>query len=300
MSSALRSGGVALAALFALGLAGCSGQNAQSELPQKNEAQWTLPLDQYQSPLVDTVIDAEQLLIQSCMQDAGFNWSVLVTSVDGRPGESWNPVHRKLFNADLAEKYGYSNSHELALSTDDAQRWADYEEANRTVGGSAQGQVTKCMGSARRQIGETGTRSPYDLAEQLANVAFADARDVPSVKEADSAWQKCMASAGVPDLPNSPMEMPSASVSALRPSVDGAVGPDGTVSVPDEERRVAVADAKCRETTGYSKSLYDAEWEAQVNVMQDRGDDLERYASEAKKRLQAATQIVANNAPRNR
>jgi hypothetical protein len=299
MRRTLQSGAIVAAVSAVLLLTGCSAAGSTADLPQKNEARWRLPLDQYQRPLVDPVTDAEQLLIQSCMQEKGYSWSVLVTSVDGKPGESWNPVRRKLFDRELAKKYGYRNSNELAFSAADAQQWTDFDRANRKVGASASTQVDTCLSAARRQIGVSGGRSPYDLAEQLASVAYSDALDSKDVHDAARAWQKCMADVGVPDLPESPTDMPPDSVSAPG-GVDYGAAPNQPITVSEEERRVAIADAGCRETTGYSEALYTSEWDAQASAMTSRADDLARYGAEAKKQQRAAEKVVANHAPTNR
>jgi hypothetical protein len=104
--------------------------------------------------------------------------------------------------------------------------------------------------------------------------------------------------AGLPDLPDVPEEMPPASVD-MGDDGDGIDAPlrsGDELDVPAEVRRVAVADATCRDSTGYTSTLYDAEWDAQVEAMGSRIDDLERFKQQAEEQRALAERYLAENA----
>jgi hypothetical protein len=103
---------------------------------------------------------------------------------------------------------------------------------------------------------------------------------------------------GLPDLPDVPEEMPPASVD-MGDDGDGIDAPlrsGDELDVPAEVRRVAVADATCQDSTGYSAAFYDAEWDAQVEAMGPRIDELERFKQQAADQRALAEKYLAENA----
>jgi hypothetical protein len=285
-----------MAALGMLLLAGCAAGTAQEvDLPAKNQSQWTLPLDEYQQPLIDTTLAAQQVLVQKCMADSGYAWGVYLDSPGVRPGPSWNEVRRKLFDVDLAQRFGYGNSREVARTDAEEERWRQVDAANRTVGGTATSVVDKCFAATGETLGTVGRTDPYGLAADLASSAYDDATKAESVLSAERKWRACMIPVGVPDLPDSPIMMPSDSVSALRPSEDAPSQIGTEAVVPTREREVAVGDAKCRASSGYSAASYEAEWDNQVEALQERADDLSRYHKQAEQLETRAKQILTEN-----
>lgn len=287
---------MAIAGLSVSLLTACStGASHEVELPAENQARWTLPLDQYQRSIVDTTFEAQQILVQDCMRKRGYKWGVFVDSPDVRPGPSWNDVRRKLFDVELAEQFGYGTSRELARTDAEEARWRAIDTANSEVGRAAGATVDACFAESGRTLGTDGRTDPYSLAEQLAGNAYDDAVMAKEVLAAERKWRACMGPVGVADLPESPLMMPSGSISALRPS-DDAPSPIGRqTAVPTRERDVAVADARCRDSTGYSVALYEAEWHAQVDALRRRADDLRRYRKQADAETSRAARVIADH-----
>jgi len=287
--------GTVTAAVVSL-LAGCSTPSADVALPRKNQAAWVLPLDQYVAPTVDRSQLAVQILAQDCLRTAGYTWRVSMDQLAARPGESWNAANRKLFNGALAEKYGYGNSDRTDLSSAARQRVLDDDAANRTLADAAPEAVDRCMNQAQKRLGQT-QKSSYLLAEELAVAASEDSANDSTVRAAARRWRTCMASAGVPDLPSTPEDMPPRSISSLRPAVDEVTPVGAETDVPAEERRVAVADAACQESSGWAKASYDAEWAAEADAMRKHADELERNAAAAESTERRAENIIASHAP---
>jgi len=85
------------------------------------------------------------------------------------------------------------------------------------------------------------------------------------LKKLVSTWKQCMKPLGLSDLPDNPVLMPGPQLSqkiGLNPGADApqsaiAASP-GTVS--EYERKIAVADAKCRISSGWQQAYYDADW----------------------------------------
>lgn len=277
-------------------LAACSGTSAGEAsfaLPEKNESQWLLPLDEYQLPLVDAVEDAQQLIVRSCMAERGLPWDVVLNQTGSVQQESWNPVGRKLFSPYLAERYGYGNSPML----DQAQARMDAENSKRKVAAGNSQLVDECFVRSDAVLGVTDG-SAYDLAQQLQNLASMDAEASTAVRDAAGAWRECMADIGLPDLPDIPEEMPPASIGNgdEGPAIDAPRRSGDELDVPADVRRLAIKDAECRESTEYTTTLYDAEWDAQVEAMGPRLDDLERFKQQAAEQRALAERYLAENA----
>lgn len=283
-------------AVSATALTACAAGTAQEvELPRQNQSQWTLPLDHYQRSIVDTTLQAQQILVQDCLAKQGYEWGVFIDSSNVRPGASWNDVHRKLFDVNLAEEFGYGNSRELARTDAEESRWRAIDAANKEVGQTATAAVDACFGTTGKKLGTTGETDPYSLAEQLAGNAYDDAVRAETVVAAERKWRSCMAPVGVADLPDSPNLMPSESISGLRPGTDAPSAIGSETAIPARERQVAVADAKCRVSSDYTKAAYLAEWDAQVDALRQHADDLTRYRRQADAEQKRAEQIIAEN-----
>ncbi|ROQ39687.1 hypothetical protein EDF46_1319 [Frondihabitans sp. PhB188] len=266
-------------------------------MPEKHHSSWRLPLDAYSSPLVNLAEQAENTLIEDCFRQDGRSLSFSRIDESTRPGESWNAAHRKLFNEPLASKYGYGNSFEYDLTIAEITRMRSLDEKiDRSVGAAADGLFDSCLDKSRAAIEGSSVSDPYQLAHSLAGVAYDDAYASVPVRHAADEWKLCMKAVGVPDLPDNPNEMPSPSIDALRPSgVDVVIAPGEETNVPPEERRVAVADAKCQVSSGYAAAAYDAEWDAQAAALSANADELERYKVEADKRVDRAKKILAEH-----
>ncbi|MET4223968.1 hypothetical protein [Oerskovia enterophila] len=92
------------------------------------------------------------------------------------------------------------------------------------------------------------------------------------VQEAIQAWRTCMGPAGVVDLPERPVEMPSESVTGPIGDADGMLV-DTAVPLSDREREVAVIDARCR-AEGYDDAVFHARVEGELAAI---GRDVEGF-----------------------
>jgi hypothetical protein len=213
-------------------------------------------------------------------------------------GESWNAAGRKLFSVELAETYGYGNSGQIARSPEAEQAWLDGENSRRAVAEQAPEAAESCFDQSTAVLDDEPSWQVYDLAMEIAGGASGDAQESREVKEAASRWRECMADAGLPDLPAVPEEMPPASVDDGGGSaIDAPYSVGDEFDVSAEERRVAVADATCQDSSGYASALYDAEWEAQAEAMESHADDLVRYGEQLEEQRARAESYLAENAP---
>lgn len=93
-----------------------------------------------------------------------------------------------------------------------------------------------------------------------------DVSKLPKVRAAAQRWRKCMAPQGIADLPEEPQMAQSVATKF------GLGQPDGYDTATDtnvsaEEIKLAVADAKCREQSGYEQLVYDLQWVGQEQIL---------------------------------
>jgi hypothetical protein len=247
------------------------------DLPERDRASWTMPLDQYVGVGVVRLNYATELLIQACMVEAGHDDAVVPwRDVDAATNATERQPLRA-FDLAAARERGY---HVPATDDQGADAWRAFEY-RETSQDEALDRST-CLDRAYRQHPEllTGasasasTRSVGDIAIRLSNAAFLEARQDSSVRRAADAWHTCMLDEGVgagpwaDDLPDDPADMPTPAMADAFTSYDPAT------PVGDDELELAETDAGCRETSGYLDALYDAEWQEQLTVPHDYGERL--------------------------
>lgn len=287
---ALLAAGSSIALLAAL--AGCSsnaGDAAEANLPEKNMTTWVMPLDQYIPADTHAADYAENLLVSPCMTKAGFSWNVPWQDMKASSTTSLNTVGRSVFSEGLARQWGYH----LAPSADSSlAAWKQFTQAHVDLSTAEESALTSCLKSARKDL----PRLPgsAQIASGLGETAFQAALEEKTVKTAAAKWRSCMLPQGVSDLPDTPSKMPSNSV-ALEFGLNGDVSA-AAPAVSDAERKLAIADAQCRDSSGYRTAVYDAEWSQQVKLLKDNADELGRVKAAIKKNKSAVDAVIASHA----
>ncbi|WP_209559480.1 hypothetical protein [Frigoribacterium sp. PvP032] len=262
------------------------------DLPEKDQASWTMPLDQYVGVGVVRLNYATELLIQDCMVDAGHDDAIVPwRDVDAATNATERQPLRA-FDLAAARARGYHVPPTVDAGAD-AWRAFEYRETSPDEAADR----STCLDRAYRQHPElltgasasSSTGSVGDIAIRLSNAAFLEARQDSSVRRAADAWHACMLDQGVgagpwaDDLPDDPADMPTTRMAETFTSYDPAT------AVSDEERDLAETDAACRAASGYLDALYEAEWQQQLTVPHDYG---ERLAQIDTGPLVAAQQLV--------
>jgi len=282
---------VALVATAAV-VTGCTATAAEpTNLPEKNIAEWVTPLDQYIPQNASNANYAEQLLVGKCIEKAGLSWAVPWRDIHADNGPSWNSVERRLFNSDLAAKYGYHNGPAVDESL---PAWQAFVASKQSMSSAEEAAIGKCVPEARKTLpllSPTAAQKALDLIQVSYDAAFQD----DDVVAAASKWRTCMEPQGIADLPDSPRKMPSDSlVSRFSLDLGDRVG---TTSVDPKEVAIATADAACRDSSGFAKALYDAEWDRDVAALRDNADELARAEKEIKANETAVLDVISSNAP---
>ncbi|WP_062137698.1 hypothetical protein [Demequina aestuarii] len=207
---------------------------------------------------------AENLLVEQCMNGQGFDWPVPRRDVSSlKPSAVRSDGGRKLFDVDIAAAYGYRSPDWLPPDVVAAEQ----EFSSLVLTPEKQAAVDRCITQDARD--ELPLPANYtQLAVDLASEALATALESTEVEDAAAAWRECMGPLGIPDLPESPLAMPT---DALMDEW-GMDQPGAQASA--DQISIAVADAECRASSGYDATLYNAELRLQTVALTNNSDEL--------------------------
>lgn len=282
--------GVVVAGVIAVGIPANAAYTLPNP-PEQDRAEWLMPLDAYIGPSTTRLTYAEELLIEPCLQAAGFEgvevpWRDVDAATNALESQ---PV--RAFDLTDARARGYH-----VAPTDDpgATAWRTY---STTV-------FADPVFDARMRCGDQVLTEHPELAQddltssiaiRLGDAAFSEARRDDRVLDTADEWRSCLIDADVFEtgpfatealaetLPRSPAGMPTIDMAAEFGSDD----PSSPIS--SDEIRLATADAACRESSGYLEALYQAEWQRQLTVPHDYGEVLAQVDVEG---IAAATRTV--------
>jgi hypothetical protein len=274
-------------------LSACSMSSQPSlDLPAQNRAEWVLPLDEY---VMDEQEAADMyyawtLLSVSCMKDSGY---ALTVPSQAEPavseGPTWNSVGRSLFNTELASQFGYHFGAvgDTALN----EEWETFKAAKYSE--SETETLKVCQAGAWSEMPEKSGEDDFLIDFQFEASAKTDNDD--DVIAAEKLWRTCMLPVGISDLPDRPTEMPSPS-QVIKFGIAGDDSGRPTDPPTAAEIPQALADAECRESSGYSEADYQADWTAQSDVLQENLDEITRARTVLDEYHSGVQQIIAEHA----
>lgn len=302
----------------AIGLAGCGSANdgpsaqtgsADVSTPEQptgaDQAAVVLPLDGYTVtvPDVETASYAENVLVEKGMNAQNRNWDIGAGHVAGSlQVATRSSGGTRLFDMPIAQKYGY---HEPSMYPPDVAAAGQKLNSGRlSVGDRAA--WDGCLTSARKTLPPAGYSQ---IASRLAMETMVAAGAEPDVQHAAGRWRECMAPLGLSDLPAMPdgpsdEKMPPASQAEGLGLNDGGDRPPGEAATSDDtpapkspgaaEIKLAVADAACRASSGFTKALYLAQWKHQSEVLIKHAGELARERRLIKDDLAASRKVIAD------
>lgn len=275
---------LAVLTLCATALTACGDDEAKAEPVEKDQASWALPLDQFRPPDQQFLAYASDLIKKDCMDKKGQPYTVVAYDQNAPLQETRNSVGRKLFNVDIAQKYGYHDAPQKRYSRKDLQ--------NRYTSNDAawQNAVSECDKKVKASGIDFTTIEDY-AGELGLSVDYYSGQDVEA---ALSRWRECLAPLGLPDPPTTPDDMPGTTLGqqfGLDKQTAWDAPPAG-----QEEIRIAVADAKCRESSGVSKAAYEQEFADEQELVEKNKSDLMPLIEKHKKLTETAQEIINEHA----
>ncbi len=246
----------------------CGGASrADTALPefQGDIAHWRTPLDVY-VPDPGKEQYAQNLVYGQCLRAAGF-----VPPPVQPPGSfippTFNSNVRRLFNVPLAKRYGYHAGKPAAPVVPETAANNAKERAARAT----------CAKRATAELKVSDAAS--NLVYSLKGAAYQTAVKSEKFAQAGERWHECMLPLGLPDLPAKFEDgvMPTESQrkrfgmrsSAVADAPVGSLMPTTVAEV-----REAVFDARCRESSGLTATLYRLEVGAQQKLIGDNREKL--------------------------
>lgn len=259
-----------------------------------------MPLDQFQDPSTDALLSyAENLLVADCLKGEGIDWPIPWQPTDD---ESYLEPHANAsgfpaLTVPLATESGYH------VNFNPGWRGGAYESIQElnAIALSTPGfepVFGACLDEAREQV---PTLAVSDSTNRLlgwrAETDFL-ADDPPAVVEAGARWQQCLKDAGYLSVPGSPYEKDEADAFMPSDELMAEVGiPPRQAELTQQEIDLAVADASCRESSGWSEAYYQAVWDAQARLVSEHADELVRIREEWDQAREVVLDVVAAHAP---
>jgi hypothetical protein len=254
--------------------------------------QWVLPLDNYIVGNTDASDYASGLLVEPCVEKAGYSWNEPYRDITAGNGASFNSADRRLFDPTIAKQWGYH----FAPSPDTTLAAANaFNAAANSIGPVEQTAVTKCILQSRKTL--PALSGSAQIGSNYASEAYDAAVSDAAVKSAATKWRTCMVPAGISDIPDSPEDFPSASVSA-RFGLGHLVLSSTPPAVSSAEIKLATFDANCEESSGYLPTLYKSEWDHQVTLMSKNADALDRAKTQLDKYNALVQKVISTHAPK--
>lgn len=140
--------------------------------------------------------------------------------------------HQLMFNEEIAANWGYPalrlpEEEPPGIPSDDVTQEIETEYARCT-----------------EELGEKLSRPDGKFLEEVDSAGWNAEAESTELEDAKAAWRDCMAPLGIVDLPEEPHEMPPSSIRGQPNEGDAYVDMD--LELTEEERTVAMEDAKCR------------------------------------------------------
>ncbi|WP_165310881.1 hypothetical protein [Microbacterium protaetiae] len=264
-------------------LSACSGAAAPKTTPppdtEKDIARWALPFDGYSPTNAQTMalLYARSLVASRCMQRDNVPWVVPPMNPEYSQGESYNDYGFRLSSPALAKKWGF---HQAPARNTFASNGLTYP--GRPTDPQEGAVYDRCFADAENAV-------PADARAALHPPRIPSQDTTADVRAAAVRWHTCMLPAGVSDLPDDPLDFPTSSLIAEF-GLDGDAAPGAPETISMAERRLALKDAQCRESSGYLDALYGAEWAAEEAYIADHGDEF----AQAAQNMQALRKYISD------
>lgn len=239
-------------------LAACTTSAGSGAEFQVDMESMILPLDAY---AIDVVVSdySENILVKKCFEEHGFHGKQIPRVDVSRPSPvTETPLGRRVLTPAIAEELGYSRAPDLRFDPEQVKQVHAQEFTP-----AEQKQWDECIDAARTEL--PSMTDSLNYVAVLAGSAFDEAAKDEDVVDAVTRWRECMRPEGFAGLPDMPEQMPGA-VSEAGDSVDA--------------HALAVADATCRDSSGYRETLFETVLPIQERLIEENADTLERIAAE--------------------
>lgn len=311
----------------------------------KDFAKRTLPSDSFANTDYTSEVNANNLFMHYCLKEKGVDSPKPKPdpTFKHQPDQFENPVSGEyIFNEQSAARDGYQhgsgqiNIDEAADTPEDPfdtfmykyLGGGDSDSHVEVVGGDKGEQKSKeqqnyedCNNKFYQEFKKPGanyTQGNFPTLEEQKKdpthftSVFATV-DTPYIREKAKEWKACMQPVGIPDLPDSPYDMPPPSKEKAWHPENGAEENGGGKPIDekgntmpkeaditesqlsDEEKAIATKDAQCRESSGWARAVYDTRWGLIADHMKENESEIKQFQNEQKAYIEKLKDYVEKN-----
>lgn len=282
-----------VAVVVAAGLVGVAVVNAPvprtepvADLPARDAAAWTMPLDAAAGVSMDAVGVAEDIRLRPCLAEQGISDeapaldpAVLVAPESRADGRLIAPP----LDAARAAASGHGPVVDPARAAH--REWRMAHNDDLALGRA----LDVCLPGVRDGVwAHAGTNQGIQMRalELRADARERAVRD-PAVVAAAGAWRDCLVDSSADALRDRGRPLPADPMALLEPG-DGDQPTDGDGPRSDDVE-LARADAACQASSGYRAALYEAQWREESLVTEA---DAALLSSERARQVAATTAAV--------
>lgn len=280
---------------------------APDQLAKKDFATWSLPTDNYLRFDFLLFQQGQQVALKQCLTEKQV--AVEVPPVTYDPAQS-QAIYKNLkdfsiYSPEFAQVHGYRPP----MVVEGNRAFQEFMTGFATSGDLNQTlAISQCIIDQSKQhhflnpLPPTGDESEGaslpENPEQIQDSSLLDdanmgimAMKTPEVQAAAAKWKECMAPVGITDLPEQPQLMPPPSK-----AMEWFTTSSPLTGEPGEaERQVAVHDAQCRQSSGYSEAMYNALYAAYEEDLKTNKDRYLKRQQLMKERETALKQFIADH-----
>lgn len=312
----------------------------------KDFAKRSLPTDVYLDQDFTTIENASSLFLHHCLKERGVDSPKPTPDppFKNQPSPVENPVTGEyIFNEQSAARDGYQpysgenfeDTGGPALPEDPFDEFLfkylswDKENAGET-GANPNGEPAKktpeqtnfeeCNAKFHQEFKAPGvdyTNGKFPTIEEQKKdpnhfALLFNHIDTPYIQEKAKEWKACMQPLGIPDLPETPNEMPPESKDKVWHPEDyretneqgepvdenGNVVSEGIPVEPvisEEEKAVATKDAQCRTSSGWDRAVYDTQWGLLTDHLKENEAGIKQYMNEQKAYIEKLKAYIEKN-----
>ncbi|WP_336250441.1 hypothetical protein [Stomatohabitans albus] len=279
----------------------------------KDIKRFTLPIDPYIVESTGSDIKAQQVFLDKCLKSKNVSVNFPDIDFNpNKPKDPKFAVSsgQFLFTPENASKYGYFSAYSDASYDKIPAFYNEIERIHKiaekevpiegeensftveTVSEKANDPTYKALIECEEQFSnefmdpsfnspenEDEQENEYSFEKELkrnptqAMFFFSDA-EPPILKDTITKWKECMKPLGIPDLPDTPFEMPTQSLSDKWYDK-----PDETTTFPPppaDELVIAKQDAECRQSSGFYQTYYDVQWGLLQDYVKENKDAIQK------------------------
>lgn len=257
----------------------------------KDISKWTLPTDPYIGLTHIEIFNGEQAFVESCLKQQGITetFTPAKQHVDAQFPDTNLTSNTPIFNVEVAKRQGYgigdtARKMEVPLHDRLMQLQTTNENDLLDKFATCSSQFEEKYGWQQKYYVPNDNYSlPVEEAmakePTYAQNRFQVGVTTPERDKALADWKACMEPVIPGKVPDYPLMMPTYEFSEEWSKVDPATGQ--YKGITQDQIDLAVKDAECRDSSGYTRTIYDETWSLLQQYVNDHQAQLDERVKAA-------------------